>query len=194
MSQTQQTQQDDTYYVTTVEVGDDKRRDLLDRANNWADELGSLRGSIEDGDGNTAGRYGELLFVELFGGKIVGDYDYDIKYNGLTVDVKSKRRTVKARPDYEASIADFNPDQSCDLYYFMSVRTGAVEDPYRYVDLLGYIRPEDYHDAATFHAEGERDPDNDFVFSADCYNLPYRRMARKQTLPQTITLTEDDNE
>lgn len=164
------------YEPTVVDVGKDKRKTLLNKSEDWADELGSLRGSIENGDGNVAGRYGELLFQELFGGSIADHYDYDIAYNGLSIDVKTKRRTVKAKGHYEASIADFNPDQSADLYYFMSVRCGEVDNPYRFVDLMGYITPERYHEKATFHEKGEKDPANGFTFSADCWNLKYNRL------------------
>jgi len=164
------------YYLTTVKIPDAKRRELLHEAANWSRSLGSLRGSIESGDGNVAGRFGELVFQDLFGGRIADEYDYDLVYNGFTIDVKTKRRTVGAKPHYEASIADWNPDQDCDLYYFMSVRVG--DDPYRHVDLLGYISPDDYHDAATFHEAGDRDPANGFRFSADCYNLPYNKLKR----------------
>lgn len=164
------------YYLTTVKIEDDKRRALLHEAAKWSRSLGSLRGSIESGDGNVAGRFGELLFREVFGGRIADDYDYDLVYNGLTIDVKTKRRTVGAQPHYEASIANWNPDQDCDLYYFMSVRVG--DDPYQHVDLLGYISPDEYHDKATFHEAGDRDPANGFCFSADCHNLPYNQLQR----------------
>lgn len=178
----------DRYYVTTVTVSDETRKDLLTKANDWADELGNLPGSIEDGDANTAGRYGELIFQEVFGGRIADHYEYDVVYNGLEIDVKTKRRTVKAKPEYEASIADWNPDQDADLYYFMSVRTGAVESPYRHVDLLGYIRPSEYHQKATFHEKGDEDPDNGFTFSADCYNLPYHELTRHDNIGEGETL------
>lgn len=183
MSQALHSQQG--YYPTVVRLSDSKRNQLVSQADQWADELGSLRGSIEDGDGNTAGRFGELLFTEVHGGEIIGDYDYDIVYNGLTVDVKTKRRTVPAKPSYEASIADFNPDQDCDLYYFVSVRTNTE---YTVADLMGYIAPETYHSQATFHEQGDRDPDNGFTFSADCYNLEYSELKRDPDLPREIEL------
>lgn len=188
MSKSANPQTQNKYHVTTVNVTPSKRDKLLKRASAWADELGSLRGSIEDGDGNTAGRFGELLFQELFGGTIADHYEYDVWYNGLSIDVKTKRRTVKARPHYEASIADHNPDQDCDLYYFVSIQAGDVEEPYRSADLLGYISPSEYHANAEFHAEGDKDPANGFVFSADCYNLPYNELTRHATMPSEVQL------
>jgi hypothetical protein len=173
------------YHPTVVRLSTDTRDELRSTAKQWADNLGSLRGSIESGDGNTAGRFGELLFTEIHGGRIADDYEYDIVYNNLTVDVKTKRRTVAAKPRYEASIPDFNPDQDCDLYYFISIRTNT---DYRVVDLMGYISPEEYHSRATFRREGEKDPDNGFVFSADCYNLEYGELQRHHDLPKEIHL------
>ena len=176
------------YYITTVTVTDETRNRLLNDAREWAADLGSLHGSIEDGDGNIAGRFGELVFTEIFGGTIADHYEYDVAYNGLSLDVKTKRRTVKAKPHYEASITDHNPDQDADLYYFTSVRCGDVAEPYRYVDLLGYIEPCVYHDRATFHREGERDPDNGFTFSADCWNLRYEQLDRKEGLMREVEI------
>jgi len=181
-----QTTQD--YFVTVVDVSEPTRKGLLEQASEWAEELGSLRGSIENGEANTAGRYGELVFKQVFGGEIADNYDYDILFNGFKIDVKSKRRTVKAQPRYEASIADWNPDQDCDLYYFTSIRTGAVDEPYRYVDLFGYIDSDTYHEKATFHKAGEKDPDNGFTFSADCYNLPYRELTRRKGMNKQVKI------
>jgi hypothetical protein len=176
------------YYITQVNITPDTRESLLSKATDWAEDLGSLHGSIENGGGNVAGRYGELVFTEVFGGTIADHYEYDIAYNGLSIDVKTKRRSVTAKPHYEASITDHNPDQDADLYYFMSVRCGDVATPYRDVDLLGYIEPEGYHTAATFHREGERDPDNGFTFSADCWNLPYDKLQRDTGLDETVEI------
>jgi len=177
-----------TTEFTTVHISDSARSDLLLQSDEWGDELGSLRGSIEDGDGNTAGRFGELLFTELFGGCIKDSYEYDVWYNGLEIDVKTKRRTVAPKPRYEASIADWNPDQDCDLYYFISLLGNDADYPYSKAWLCGYIPPTEYHDKATFHEEGEKDPDNGFIFQADCYNLPYSELTRYDNIKPEVTL------
>lgn len=176
------------YDITTVVVHDPKRERLLEQSKEWAKDLGSLHGSIENGEGNVAGRFGEMVFTEVFGGNIADHYDYDIAYNGLSVDIKTKRRTVKAQPHYEASIADFNPDQDADIYYFMSVRCGDVKEPYKFVDLLGYLPTKEYHEKATFHQVGEKDPSNGFTFSADCWNVEYRELKRIDELDSKIEL------
>lgn len=178
----------DDYYFTRVDLTDATRDRLLENAREWAADLGALRGSIEAGDGNVAGRFGELVFTELFGGEICDAYDYDIRYNGLTIDVKTKRRTVPPQPEYEASIADWNPDQSCDLYYFASVLGKKAAHPFESIWLCGYCPPDEYKAQSTFHEAGEYEPDNDFVFSADCYNLPYAALTRYSGAPSSVTL------
>lgn len=176
------------YYVTTVVVPDETRRKFLSESKEWAENLGSLRGSIEGGEGNVAGRYGELVFQSVFGGTIADDYEFDIEYGGITFDVKTKRRTVKAKENYEASVADFNSDQDADMYYFISVRCGDVDTPYRHVDLLGYIPNEHYYEKSSFRKKGQKDRNNGFVFKADCHNLRYYELERHTALPRTLHL------
>lgn len=174
--------------LTRVTVTDETRKRLLDEAAAWADELGSLRGSIEDGDGNTAGRYGELLFREVFGGSIADHYEYDLAYRGLHIDVKTKRRTVDCQPHYEASVSDWNTEQSCDAYYFVSVQTGGSVEPYSRASLCGYLPPDEFYDRAGFFEEGEVNPSNGFERPCDCYELPYHQLNQIDTAPDEVTL------
>ena len=86
-------------------------------ASEEAKMIGSLNGSIEKGGGNYAGVFGELLFIKEFGGNRENSYDYDIMYEGLAIDVKTKRRSVSPKPYYECSIPNYNTEQDCDYYY-----------------------------------------------------------------------------
>lgn len=153
--------------MRTVEIDDEFRERADEIASREAEKLGNLNGSIEDGDGNYAGIFAEVLFTEEIGGTRENTYNYDVVYDGKTVDVKTKRRSVTPESYYECSIADFNTEQDCDYYYFISVRYD-----YSQATLLGYKSPEEYYDQAEFHEEGDVDPDNGFVFKADCWNLP----------------------
>ena len=175
-------------HFTTVEISPETKAELLFKCDEWSDDLGSLNGSIENGDGNAAGRFGELLFTEIFGGEIKDHYEYDVWYNGLEIDVKTKRRTVAPKPHYEASIADWNPDQNCDLYYFISLLGSDADSPYSKAWLCGYIPPDVYHDKATFYEEGDVDTDNGFVFKADCYNLEYGELRRHEDIEPEVTI------
>ena len=140
-------------------------------ASEEAKMIGSLNGSIEKGGGNYAGVFGELLFIKEFGGNRENSYDYDIMYEGLAIDVKTKRRSVSPKPYYECSIPNYNTEQDCDYYYFISIRKD-----YSQATLLGYKSPENYYEEATFHEEGDVDPDNNFEFKTDSWNLPIREL------------------
>lgn len=153
--------------MITIKISDEMRESIDKVATEEAEKLGNLNGSIEDGDGNYAGIFAEELFTEIVGGTRDNTYDYDILYNGLKIDIKTKRRSVTPKSYYECSIADFNTSQDCDLYYFISVRYD-----YSKATFLGYISPDNYYEQAEFHEEGDVDPDNDFTFKADCWNLP----------------------
>ena len=156
-----------------VSINDSTKREFDSIVSQEAEELGDLNGSIESGDGNYAGLFGELVFSEVFDAQRRNTYDYDVIFDGKKVDVKTKRRSVPPKPYYECSIADFNTEQSCDIYYFVS-----IEEGYDKVWLLGYKDTDEYYEQASFHEEGEVDPDNNFVFKADCWNLPISELDR----------------
>ena len=114
---------------------------------------------------------GEEVVKKVLDGDIKDTYDYDIIYNGIKVDVKTKERTVPPKPYYECSVADFNTRQDCDEYAFVSVLNNMKEAWY-----LGKIGKSDFYKIATFHKKGEVDPANDFTFKADCYNIPVSKL------------------
>jgi len=58
------------YYITQVNVTPDTRESLLDKATDWAEDLGSLRGSIENGGGNVAGRCAGAVGINVVNGLI----------------------------------------------------------------------------------------------------------------------------
>jgi len=149
-------------------------------AKKLAQEMGSLRGSIENGDGNYAGLVAELVMGEIIDSKRDATYNYDLfveLYNGVKIDVKTKRRTVPPKSHYEVSIADWNTSQDCDWYYFTS-----FNEENSVLWFLGYMEPDRYYDAATFHKEGDKDPDNNFTFKADCYNVAFSELKQPKRL------------
>ncbi len=91
-------------------------------ANIKAAEMGLLRNSIREGEGNTAGFLGEEVVCAAFDGSISNNtFDYDIKWGDMTLEVKTKDRTVPPRPDYDASVAKYNTTQKADFYVFVSL-------------------------------------------------------------------------
>ena len=151
-----------------------------------AQQLGSLHGSIENGDGNYAGIFGELVFQRVLGGRRDNTYEYDIFYNNTRIDVKTKRRTVPPKPGYMCSIASYNTEQQCDIYYFISVL-----DDYSAVWLLGYLDTPTFYEKAKFCKKGDYEPSNGYVYKADCWDLPHAALKtseKGQQLPDLISI------
>jgi len=137
------------------------------KAQEQAKELGTIQHSITKGQGNIAGFLAELAVAKHYGATQKNTYNYDLVMpNGVTIDVKAKRTTVKPRPNYECSVAAYNTKQSCDYYSFCRVSSDLNT-----VWLLGTIKKEEYLTKAEKKTKGDVDPSNNFVFKADCYNL-----------------------
>lgn len=138
----------------------------------WAKsrDMGKLKNSITDGDGNLTGFIAEALALSVIGGKMENTYDYDfIAPNGLKIDTKAKKVTSAPMPHYECSVAAFNTSQACDYYAF--VRVECIKGEYTRGWYLGHISKFRYYGLARFLKKGERDGDNFFCVKADCYNL-----------------------
>jgi hypothetical protein len=139
----------------------------LARIQKRASKLPLLKNSIRRGEGSLVAYIGEEIAKTVLKGEIKDTYDYDIVYQNVRVDVKTKERTVAPKPYYECSVADFNTRQNCDEYAFVSVLDTLKEAWY-----LGKISKLDFYKKAIFHRKGEVDPANNFTFKADCYNIP----------------------
>ena len=96
---------------------------MLIKARQKSIELGKLKNSILNGNGNFAGFLGEFIVAKkLTNGRIRNTYNYDIELNsGLTVDVKTKQTTVNPLPNYDCSVAKYNTKQTCDIYCFTRI-------------------------------------------------------------------------
>ena len=138
----------------------------LTRAKDRAQKLPLLNNSIRSGEGGVVAYIGEEVAKYVLNAEIKDTYDYDLVYSGTKVDVKTKERTVAPKSYYECSVADFNTKQDCDEYAFVSVLNSLKQAWY-----LGKISKLDFYKNATFHKKGEVDPDNNFTFKADCYNI-----------------------
>jgi len=183
----------DTYVTNDVEyetgifyaVDVDSIPQAKAKADELAKDMGSLRGSIENGDGNYAGLLAEVILANVIEGRREATYEYDLIANykgGYKVDMKTKRRTVPPKGYYEVSIADWNTEQECNWYYFTSYNTEAER-----MWFCGFMEPENYYEKAVFHEEGDYDPDNDFTFKADCYNLTMSELKQPSCIAQAIS-------
>jgi hypothetical protein len=135
-------------------------------------ELGRLRNSIVKGEGNLVGFVGEQVAHRVLGGQWNNSYDYDIILeDGTTVDVKTKRTSVKPLPEYDCSVAAYNTKQKCDAYAFVRVLNDYSAGWY-----LGIISKTDYFDEAEFMLKGTIDSTNGFRIRANCYNVKINKL------------------
>ena len=142
-------------------------QDMIDTARQKATEMGSLRNSIRNGNGNLVGFIGEQVALHVMGGSEANTYDYDmITEDGRKVDVKTKQTTVKPKTFYECSVAKFNTTQKCDMYAFVRVKN-TLDVAW----FLGVMDKDKYYEMATPLKKGDIDPSNNFTVRADCYNL-----------------------
>ncbi len=153
--------------------------DMIERAQAKADEMGQIRNSIRKGKGNLVGFLGEEIVLAAFpDSETANTYEHDIRMGDLTLEVKSKDRTVDPRLDYEASVANFNARQKADYYVFTSVFRDKPSGRYTHGHVIGLMKKDEYKAMATFLRVGDVDPSNGWVVSADCYNVPYSRLTR----------------
>jgi hypothetical protein len=143
-------------------------QDQVNQAEAKAIELGRLRNSITEGEGNMIGFLGEIIVANFFDGIIQNTYDYDIIISNKRVDVKTKKTTVKPESYYFASVAAYNITQKCDSYYFVRIDLANMIGY-----LLGGLSKKSFFKKATFNRRGEVDSSSSFgwTFKADCYNL-----------------------
>lgn len=147
-------------------------KEMLEIAKQKAKEMGVLKNSIEEGEGNVAGFVGELIANQVLDSHISNTYDYDIITDeDIKIDVKTKRCTSEPKPHYECSVSDYNPSQECDYYCFVRV----LED-YSCGWFLGVYKQRDYiRDSQKMYA-GQVDPKNNFVVKSDCYNMKIKNL------------------
>jgi hypothetical protein len=142
--------------------------DMIQEAELKAAEMGKLRNSITEGEGNIVGFLGEMIAQKVLGGMIDNDYDHDLLLDDFmtTVDVKTKKTSVTPKDYYECSVAAFNTAQKCDYYCFVRVKDDLKVGWY-----LGKYKKEDYFKDASRLVKGQLDPANNYTVKADCYNM-----------------------
>ena len=142
-----------------------------------ANNMGTLQNSITKGQGNVHGFLGETITSKFLKSKLSNTYDYDIIYNNIKIDVKTKRVTTPPRDYYECSVASLNTKQLCDIYVFTRVLKDMTKGW-----LLGYINKKDYFDKAVLLKKGDIDPSNNWKVKTDCYNLPINKLNNIENL------------
>jgi len=136
-------------------------------AHDMSSEMGILSRSITRGQGNVYGFLGELVALDVLGGIHQNTMDYDILVDGSKIDVKTKKTTVKPKPDYDCSVADLTRKQNCDYYAFVRVLSDQSVGWF-----LGVKKAEQYFTDARYIKKGDYDNSNGFTARANCYNMP----------------------
>ena len=137
--------------------------EMIRAATEWAENLGGIYNSITKGDGNYAGRLGELALAKHLGVEVKDHKDYDLIYNDSKVEVKTKRRATKPKPNYTVNIASTSRHQKPDTYAFLSVEYSDRDSGGNYSDLLkiwlcGYKSADQFFEEAEFWPKGTPDP------------------------------------
>jgi len=136
---------------------------MIGQASLWAHDIGRIKNSITKGRGNYAGRLGELALAKHLGVEVEDRKDYDIIYDGKKVEVKTKRRAVKPKPEYTVNVAATSKHQKPDSYAFLSLEYTDRDSGGNYSDLLhiwlcGYKSAEQFFKEAEFWPKGTPDP------------------------------------
>ena len=153
---------------------------MIDASCTKASRRGTLNDSITSGAGSRAGYMGEEALAAYLDATIVDQKGYDLVKDGRTIEVKTKRRTVRPRGSYEVSIAATSRHQSPDLYAFVSLQfahSRLVDGITLYTDLLavwllGYKTPIDFYRDSRLWEPGDIDLTNQFRATVRMFNLP----------------------
>ena len=137
--------------------------EMIRTATEWAENLGGIYNSITKGDGNYAGRLGELALAKHLGVEVEDHKDYDLIYNDSKVEVKTKRRATKPKSNYTVNIAATSKHQKPDKYAFLSLEyadrdSGGNYSDLQYIWLCGYKSSEQFFEEAEFWPKGTPDP------------------------------------
>lgn len=145
-----------------------------------------LKNSVTKGKGNLVGALGELCLTkylkEVYPEIITNlnpTYDYDLIFNNIKIDVKSKRTTAKPLPHYSCGVFAMNTKQDCDLYYFTRVNFIQGE-----CYLLGYYPKQQFFEDSTFRKKGEIEPTspNNFQYVRNSYCMSVDKLYKIEDL------------
>jgi hypothetical protein len=176
---------------------------MIDRAIHRAEEFGpNARPSQvkHSGTGLSRVRVAGLLAEEavasyLGAALVLGDdkYNYDlILQDGTRTEVKSKRRTVVPRPNYEVSVYQVSRHQRPDLYMFCSLqyeKSYKIGDTIQYdnlqcIWLLGQKTPEDFFQDAVRWNAGDVDTRNHLRLQSHSFNREIKELDAIGNMPK----------
>lgn len=115
-------------------------------------------------------------------------HDYILEH-GLTVEVKTKVRTVTPTPNYECSIPEYTINmQTAKVYVFVSLtqikNVKLSPEKYPEIYIVGVISKKKFIELARYFKEGQIDPANNFPFKKSCFNVFINQMTSPLEFPQ----------
>lgn len=167
-------------------------------AASMAQDLGVLPGSMLRGGGSAAGYLAEIAIARHLGAKLVscdpgaGKFNHDMVLpDGPSVELKTKRRTVRPRPNFAGTVARTSLHQTPDLLMFASVTFASRtrEKPWVYrnpteIWLCGFITPAEFKKEAYPIERGKPDGGgNGFTATADALSINYSSLSVCGSVP-----------
>lgn len=160
------------------------REEWLEEAQQRASALPIFNNSHRGFKANQAGCLGEIVFEAYMKARkqnVVAEleettHDYRLE-NGLTVDVKTKDRTVVPQADYDCSVPLYNHShQKPDYFFFVSLlreRGNNSEDIGRYKGayICGVVSYPTMNEKGVVWEKGQTDPRNGTKFWTSCLNI-----------------------
>jgi len=154
-----------------------------------------LEGSHRMKQANEVGLLGEVIIEEFFGEHGIGyrdertrtTHDYTMQ-NGLTVDVKTKERTVVPQAHYDNSVPLYNHShQRPDFYYFVSLMRSSrhsTTDPARFSEahILGAISLHRLDTLGKQWNAHDTDARNGVTFWTDCLNVSMAQLTENREM------------
>ena len=162
-------------------------KEMIARSKQKAMSLGYINNSILKGAGNLAGYLGEEALAPYVDAEIVSNnrgldkYNHDLLVQTQRIEVKTKRRTVAPRPNYDVSVAETSSHQRPDVYAFISLEFNRVTKahPKQYyglkkVWLCGFMPANEFWERSELWEKGKIDKTNNFKTHVNMYNLSVR--------------------
>jgi len=129
--------------------------EMLQKAHGKAEQMGCLnKHSMMKGSRNVEGVLGELAALSYLANAVPTDnYDNDLRIGKVTIDVKTKRLTMRPRLYYDCTVYGYNPNQNCHVYLF-----AGVKDDHSVVWLSGWLPKPEFYEIAEFCPKGSQRP------------------------------------
>lgn len=167
--------------LVSVEVDDWTVGAAQARIHRWP-ESHDPEGAFRPHEGRKVGALGEVVALRYLAqlphvANDCGMVNHDIEVGGVTIDVKTKERTVNPRPDYECTVAAYLREvQHPDFYLFVTVVSdrsrGDGWDRFVRGWVHGTIRSDEFWGYAKYWGEGDVDPSNGWVCKESCWSVP----------------------